>query len=214
MRKGDEGMSIHENDPRNIAYAALCIAITWYKFIPSDAALRIARGKSSAKPGVKPTPEVKEQIKKVMENPGFKSFDAVERKYKVNRYEIITSEEEYAMAQVEMWLKRLKEHCQACTADKELCKKCKLFPDITEGFNMCEFFLDVDIENPKILQGEETHKNAQKRTTELLSGETQSQGIRLYKKLDKEIKEYVTKKGIKKQDFINLALAEKIARCK
>lgn len=46
-------------------------------------------GKSKAKPGIPCTPEKLDKIKKIMQSPNFKNFDNIERKMRINRYDII-----------------------------------------------------------------------------------------------------------------------------
>jgi len=76
-------------DPRDINYAALYLAIVWYKQITPEEAFRIVLGKSKAKPGSPLTPEKLERIKKIMQSPNFKNFDNIERRMRINRYDII-----------------------------------------------------------------------------------------------------------------------------
>ena len=84
-----EMLIILEKDPRDINYAALYLAIVWYKQITPEEAFRIVLGKSKAKPGSPLTPEKLERIKKIMQSPNFKNFDNIERRMRINRYDII-----------------------------------------------------------------------------------------------------------------------------
>lgn len=78
-----------EKDPRDIGYVALYIAIVWYTQITPEQAFRLALGKSSAKPGVPCTPEKLAIIKQIMQSPNFKNFANIEKKMRINRYDII-----------------------------------------------------------------------------------------------------------------------------
>lgn len=81
-------MGLTEKDPRDISYIALYVAINWYCYIPSDVALRIAQGRSHMLPGKKLTPEVLEEIKKIMDSPNFYNINTVVKKYRINKYDI------------------------------------------------------------------------------------------------------------------------------
>ena len=114
-------MGLIENDPRDTGYIALYIAIKWYQDISSEAAIRIAEGKSHAKPGVTLTPEIFEQVKKVIQNPNFNNIDSVARRFRVNKYDIFRaiSKEKFnstcadegviTISQIDIQLKKLKD---------------------------------------------------------------------------------------------------------
>ena len=78
-----------EKDPRDIGYVALYIAIAWYTQITPEQSISLALGKSSAKPGVPCTPEKLQIIKRIMRSPNFKNFANIEKKMRINRYDII-----------------------------------------------------------------------------------------------------------------------------
>jgi len=61
----------------------------WYKQITPAEAFRLVLGTSKAKPANPLTPERLEKIKKMMQSPNFKGFDNIERKMRINRYDII-----------------------------------------------------------------------------------------------------------------------------
>lgn len=205
-------MSIHEVDPRHTAYIALFTAITWYRCIEPEAAWRIATGKSSAKPGVKVTPEIREQILAQMENPNFKSFDAIEKKFKINRYDIIGSEEVLTLGQIEKHLKQIKTITETCNGD---CSKCFLDAEISENLTMCEFMQDLDFESPQKPKNRRVYKSKQLFTQDYLYGPTMVKAYRAYKKVNDAFEKYLYEhKAEKAQDIINKALLEYMERHK
>jgi hypothetical protein len=213
-------MGLIENDPRNTAYIALLIAIKWYKYIEPEAAWRIALGKSSAKKGNKLTPETQEQIYKMVFGPTFRSFNVIEKKYKINRYDIIQSEEEVIMSQVKMAVTRVKEAIkdlsargEKCTASN--CESCVLNAMTSSGQTLCEIFCDIEFDehgNPVYAENQGVRKSAIKCD---FTGEPIKRGIELYKDVDAMLEQYKRDhKGKKVRDIINLALAEYISRHK
>ena len=75
-------------DDRELGYIALIICIVWYREISPESALRIACGKSNAKPGRQLTDTDLAEIKRVITSPNHKNMDNIERKYRVNRYDL------------------------------------------------------------------------------------------------------------------------------
>jgi hypothetical protein len=203
-------MSLVEKDPRDIGYLALYCAIKWYKYIDPEAALRIAKGRSAAKPGRKLTPELRELILKTLENPNFKSFDAIEKKYKINRYSIIASEEDFVVGQIENHLKQLKNISITCNG---LCEKCLLNININEdGKTMCEFLQEIDFENPQSYKNKAVNQS-KLRYTDLLQGEKVIKSFKLYKPTSQEFEGYIRKKtGIQIGDIVSKALLEYMER--
>lgn len=200
-------MSCTEKDPRDTGYIALLIAIAWYKLIPSEAALRIAQGKSSAKPGRKPTPEIMEQVKRIVNSVNFKNFNSIEKKYKVNRYDIIISEEVFALSQIEMLTKRLKNQAENCAGE---CEKCILNAEVSDEYTMCEFLCDVDLKNPRRPENKRLQKNAENCS---LSGEIKTRGFEVYKSVLDKFSEYMDKNKSKKiRDTVSAALLEYMER--
>jgi hypothetical protein len=216
-------MSLIENDPRKTAYIALLIAITWYEQLTPEAALDLVQGQSRRKPGQKLTIGIFAQMKKVIDSPNFYNVNTLVKKYRVNKYEIFealtgdknANEEVIAMVQTEKHLKKLKEFAENCTAVD--CEKCPLDKIMVGESTLCEVLEDADInEDGKLEIGlsKATQKNAKKRKVELMTGEMKSQGVNVYIKLWEAIDERVTKLRIKKQDIINIALAEYLERHK
>jgi hypothetical protein len=205
-------MGMHERDPRNIGYASLCKAIIWYKEITPEAAIRIIQGKSSAKPGNKLTPEIRAQILKLIENPNFKSLNVIEKKFKINRYDIIESEEVFTLGQIEKHLKQLKTITEACNGD---CSKCFLDTELNEDkLTMCEFLQDIDLENPQRVRNKQSRK-IKKNLDELFTGEKVKRNFEIYKPVHEEFEKYLQDNGGKKiRDIVSAALAEYISRHK
>ena len=202
-------MSLIENDPRNIGYAALIKAITWYKLIPPETARRIVTGSSQAKPGAKVTPEIRAQILRLTENPSFRTFNGIEKKFKINRFDIIGSEEVFTVGQIEKHLKQLKTIAETCPGD---CSKCFLDREVTENLTMCEFLQDLDFENPQRPINSKVRKSAIKCD---FTGETIKRGFQLYKQVDDYFEKYISShKDIKIRDIVNMSLVEYMERHK
>ncbi len=78
----------YEYDPRDIGFIALYAAIVWHKELTPEQAIRLAEGKSGLKPSQKLTPELLEEILKIIRNPNFKRFEAIEGRFRISRYKI------------------------------------------------------------------------------------------------------------------------------
>lgn len=200
-------MALHEKDPRDTAYIALLIAIKWYKKIDPEAAWRIATGQSCAKPEAKLTSELREKIELQMSAPGFHSFDALEKKFKVNRYKIIESEEKYIMGQIEIHLKKLKELTQTCNGE---CELCSLDTEVADELTMCEYLTEYDPKKPKKAKNRQLQKIIIN-----CSGKTKLKTFQIYDNILKEFEKYLTENKDKKiRDIVSSAIAEYIARHK
>jgi hypothetical protein len=216
-------MGMYERDPRNIGYIALFVALTWYKQIPSEAAWRIAQGKSSAKKGNKLTPETKEQIYKMVFGPTFRSFNVIEKKYKINRYDIVQSEEEIIVSKGNMLIKgiadgfnELRKLSNNCIASE--CEGCFLNNVIGDNKTFCELLLDTEIDEqgkPIYTQKSNVRKCPQMSARDILQGETVRKTFRVYKKILPKIDEYIkTHPKERLQDFASAALVEAAERHK
>lgn len=216
-------MGFYEKDPRNIGYIALFVAITWYKAIPSDAALRIAQGKSSAKPGVKLTPEMRERIYKIIYGSTFKNFNTIEKKFKVNRYDIVAREEELFMSKASMLVQAVMEKFNAlrkisedCTASD--CEGCLLNNMFSDEKTICDFLLDIDVDEqgrPVYVKNTNVHKCPQMSTIGIFQGSTSARRFRIYDNVMNEVNKYIAKHKEKKiQDIISAALLEYIEKHK
>jgi hypothetical protein len=202
-------MSIVERDPGETGYIALYIALKWYKYIDSEAALRIVRGQSTAKPGRKLTPEISEQIDKNIDSINFKNFNSVERKFKINRYEYMISEEVFSMGQIDMLLKRLQIQAEGCNGN---CSQCILNTEVSDKLTMCEFFTDIDLKNPKKPVNRQVRKSAIKCD---LTGPTIKRSFEIYSGIMEEFTNYLRDNRDKKiRDIINKALVEYMERHK
>lgn len=202
-------MSYIEKDPRDTGYAALYLAIKWYRLIEPEAALRIAKGASSAKPGRKLTPQIREQINKIIDSTNFKNFNSIEKKYKINRYDIITSEEAFDLGQIELLVKRLKNTAEGCSGE---CDKCYLNTQVTDNLTMCEYLCDIDLKNPQKVGNRLVQQSAIKCN---LEGATIKKGFEVYETVLGEFKEYIdSNPGKKVKDIVSAALLEYIERHK
>lgn len=144
-------MGMIESDPRDTGYIALYIAIKWYCEISSETALLIAKGKSNRKPGRKLTPEILQQIRTIIDSPNFHNINALVKKYKVNKYEILealggknANEEVIKVSQIDKLLKRIKEIAENCTAVD--CEKCPLDKIMCGEYTLCEILSDVALD--------------------------------------------------------------------
>lgn len=82
-------MSLLENDPRDISYIALYVAIMWYKQISADEATNMANLKSAALPKQRLTPELLQAVKRIMNSPNFRNFNNIEKRLRVDRRDIM-----------------------------------------------------------------------------------------------------------------------------
>lgn len=82
-------INIIERDPRDIAYAALYIAIIWYKQLTPEEAYRIIDGKWLPLPARPITPEDLSNLKKTMMNTNYVSLERSEKRHRFNRYELM-----------------------------------------------------------------------------------------------------------------------------
>jgi hypothetical protein len=204
-------MSYHEKDPRDIGYAALCVACIWYKELSADTAIRIAQGSSIAKPGRKLTPELWEEIKKVIESPNFASINSIVKRFRVNKYEVyemVAEEKNRKSANKEvimsdkvkqklLWLKNYALDCEGH------CEDCPLNIDINrEAKTLCEVIQEYgETQENKVLQEFAINCN--------LSGDTKIRGFEIYKGVIELYEEYTRQHRDKKiRDMTSRALLE------
>jgi hypothetical protein len=171
--------------------------------------LRIVRGQSTAKPGKKLTPEIAEAIDKNIDSINFKNFNSVERKFKINRYEYMISEEVFSMGQIDMLLKRLQVQAEGCAGN---CNQCPLNTEVSDNLTMCEFFTDIDLKNPKKVANTKLQKNTINCN---LAGETKTRGFEVYKSVLDVFGSYIEQNKDKKiRDIVSSALVEYMERHK
>lgn len=209
-------MSFIEKDPRDLCFAALYVAIKNYMQITPEQASRVVNQKGKILIyGRKLTPELIEKINRIMESPNFKDFSNIEKIYKINKYDYCEGGVE--VAQVDMWLKRLKEHTEGCSG---ICESCNMNKDIeiTDETTLCEIFCDLEINkgNVSVKQGNKgMHKNAVKCITQDLNGETKFRGFQVYTKVLDKLNAYIALNQDKKvKDIVSSAIAEYMARHK
>jgi len=236
-------MGMTEKDPRQIAYIALLVAITWYKLIDSEQALRIARGRSSAKPGRKLTPELREQIMKLTENPNFRTFNGIEKKFKINRFDIIESEGKWQMIKIDSLINRImvalinsteqtikqdvipilkiiKKLCTECAALE--CEKCTANRIMCGKLTFCDKIMEVEptleeskelLENLKISIVRQLCDNCATYTD--LGGRAVKRSVRIDEKVIEKIDKYLEyHPQLKNQDFYSFASLEYMERHK
>ena len=213
-------MGFHEKDPRQIAYIALFVAITWYKSIDPEQALRIARGRSSAKPGCKVTPELRQQIMRLTENPNFRTFNGIEKKFKINRFDIIAKEEEIIMSKGNMLIKgimegfnELRKLSNNCIASD--CEGCFLNNSMDGNKTLCEILMDVEIDE----QGKPVYSTKRQLQQIVknynLSGEPKIKTFQFYSSALDAFEKYLERnKDRKIRDIISVALMEYMERHK
>lgn len=216
-------MGLIENDPRDTAYVALYIAIKWYQEISSDAAIRIAYGQSNRKPGNKLTPEILEEIKKIIASPNFSNINSIVRQYRVNKYDVFealekdkvetTGEEVIIVPKIEFELKRLSKKANDCPGAN--CDTCVLNSLVFGENTFCEILCDLEFDaQGKLTQEKVIPKSYRSHTVEDLSGEIIRKTYKLHKRADEEIHQYAKKNQKKLQDVISLALMEYAERHK
>lgn len=213
-------MGLIENDPRDTSYVALFIAIKWYQEISSDAAIRIANGQSNRKPGNKLTPEILEEIKKIIASPNFSNINSIVRQYRVNKYDVFealekdkvetTGEEVIILPKIEYELKKLNKKANECPGAN--CDECVL-NSLAFGENtLCEIICDLEFDSVGKLANAENRwvqESAGKCSSGLLSGKIKERGFEIYESILKMFDQYASEhKEKKKRDIINAALLE------
>ena len=214
-------LGLIEHDPRDTAYVALFVAIKWYEFIPSEAALKIAAGQSHRLPGKKLTPEMFTEMQKIMDSPNFYNINSFVKKYRVNKYEILeaiagqnANEEVIMSIQTERLLKRLKDLAEDCKAVD--CEKCPLDKIMCGEYTLCEVLTDTAIDGKGKLELRKViPKSYQSHTVEDLEADIVRKTYKLHKKADDEMHTYAEKHPREKiQDIVSLALLEYVERRK
>lgn len=206
-------MSITEKDPRDIAYVALYIAQQWYKQLEPEAAIRLAKGRSMAKPGRKLTPEVMEQINKIIESQNFRNFNSIEKKFRINRYDVISDKGEFDLSQIDVNIKKIKNISTNCDAAD--CQKCILNKIMSGDLTLCEVLGDIETDKNGKLVIVENSRVYRKFTKSLLSGEKKTMCFKVYSSAAHELEKFIEQnKGEKIQDIISLALLEYTERHK
>ena len=214
-------MGLFENDPRDTGYIALLVAITWYCEISSEAAILIAQGRSHRLPGQKLTPKILAEIRKITNSPNFYNINALVKKYRVNKYEILealggknANEEVIKMSQADKLLKRLKDIAENCTAVD--CEKCPLDKIVCGDNTLCETLSDTAVDGQGKLNIKRVRQMSDKcPTIDDLSGEVVKKTYRLYKQAADEIHTYIQRHPKEKtQDIVSLALLEYVERRK
>jgi (2Fe-2S) ferredoxin len=221
-------MGMIENDPRDIGYIALYTAIKWYQHLSSESALRIVQGRSHTLRGQKLTPEMLEEIKKIMDSPNFYNINTVVRKFRVNKYEIlealesdskegkITNEEVFIVPKIETDLKKLSDRANKCPGVN--CDTCILNSLMFGENTLCEILCDLEFDaGGKLVKGE--NRALQEITnncnTELLNGDTKVRGFEIYKSVLDVFDQHTTKHKDKKiRDMASAALLEYASRHK
>jgi hypothetical protein len=213
-------MGMHERDPRQIAYVALFIAIRWHRQLEPEQAWRIATGKSSAKVGVKVTPELKQRILKLTENPNFRTFNTIEKKFKINRYDIITSEEEIIVSKGNMLIKgmaegfnELRKLSNNCIASD--CEGCFLNNSMDGNKTLCEILMDIEIDE----QGKPVYSTKRQLQQIVKSynidGKPRTRTFQFYSSALEKFEAYLKKHDDKKtRDIVSVALMEYMERHK
>lgn len=217
-------MSYIEDDPRDMGYVALYIAVKWYQDITPETAIRIANGKSIAMKEIKPTAETYQEIKKVILNPNFKDITHVCRRFRINKYKIYkmlskerygkvenTGEEILKMAQVENILKKLKDIAENCAGD---CNKCSLDTVIYKDITLCELLCDIEFDDKnRIIKSKVRQVSDKCPTVKDLQGPVIKKSYRLHEVAVSELDSYIKNNQNKKvQDVVSLALLEYISK--
>jgi hypothetical protein len=88
-------------DPLTDNYLALIVSIVWYRQIVPEQAFRIIDGKSNMKPECRNvTPEMVASMARITGSKNFKSWDKLERSFRVNRYQINELVRQYRISQI------------------------------------------------------------------------------------------------------------------
>jgi hypothetical protein len=208
-------MGVIERDPTDVNYMALYTAVKWHKEITSDQAIRIVEGRSHAKHGCKLTPEMLEEIKKIIQNPSFKSINCIVRKFRVNKYDLykalggkgeLANEEVIIVPQIENLLQRLKDRAESCNGN---CENCTLNTVMHGENTLCDILCAIEFDRKgNLIPGDNTVVH-QKYTKSILKGETKTKSFKLYKMAADKFEQYAADhKDEKIQDIASIALLE------
>lgn len=218
-------MGLIENDPRDTGYIALYIAIKWYMEITSDAALRIAQGRSHRLPGRTLTPAILQEIKKIMDSPNFYNINTVVKKYRINKYDIYAAlaEEEnkkknlggevLVMQKADDGLKKAHEWIKNCEGNN--CKNCSYDKTMFGDYTLCEIITDLEFEGKKLvcIDNKAMQKNAEKCINIKLDGKTKFRGFQVYESVLNEFDKLKEKhKGEKVKDLFSKVMLEGIKK--
>ena len=218
-------MSFYESDPRDKGYVALYIAIVWHKPITSETALRIAEGKSNAKPGNKITHEMVSEALKLIQNPSTTNINSLITKHNIDKYDLIAqiakrkfkwsyTEDEgvISILQIDEALKRLYRKVDECNADPVNCENCFLYAEVGEGMTLCSIINDMEFDEKG--RPEKTCLNVPKiNYKKILQGETTMKGFRIYKTVSEMLAEYINAHGREViRDIISKAILEYIVK--
>jgi hypothetical protein len=214
-------MSMTEHDPRDVGYLALYIgAKKWHTVITAESLLRIANGSSTAKPPAKLTPELKAELQKIINAPGFNGFKTLEKKYRVSRYELITSEEVLIVSKANVIIKSIKEKIDElrklsddCIASH--CEECFLNNLICVDKTFCDILMAIELDEngkPVYSQKKELQQTIEKYS---LSGKGKGKAFHLHNNVIEKFDRYCeTHKDKKIMDMVSVALMEYMERHK
>lgn len=88
-------------DPKEDNYLALCLSILWYRELTPEEAFRIIEGKSNMKPEChQVTQDMITVLTRIISSKNFRSWDKLERSFKLNRYTIFKLVGRYRVEQL------------------------------------------------------------------------------------------------------------------
>jgi len=217
-------MGLYEKDPRDRGYMALYLVTQWFQDISADTAIRIINGSSHVKPGQRLTPEIFEQIKKVIQSPNFTNINSVVRKFRVNKYEIYEAlaKEKYGesknadegvitISQIDILLMKLKGKAENCNAGS--CEKCALNSCTLGQATLCEMLCDMEFDaSGKPVRVEKKGLKKIKINYNSL-GDTKIKAFELYREVAEEFENHIkSHKDKKVRDIASAAIAEYLER--
>jgi hypothetical protein len=208
--------------PCNRGYIALYLAIIWAKEITSETALRLADGVSNAKYSNPITPEIMEEARRLLKNSNSTNLNSLVKKYNINKYEVIDrlageiftdyipDEGVITVMRINELMKKLQVYANQCNETN--CNNCILNADIGEGESLCGLFsfMEFDDKGNPILPVKGMPKVPIKR---YLQGKPEIKSFRVYPPVSEKLEKHLQRnRVISKQDLVNIAIVEHIAK--
>lgn len=221
-------MGLIEVDPRQRAYAALAVAIAWYKEIDSEAAMRIVDDAVTVKREEALTPEIISEAKRKIMKPKTTNFNSFTKKHRVNKYTILKAigtemfgEENFIpdegvisalniaeiLRKMNKGLKDLQENSEHCNGNN--CDKCPLDMDIGDSMTLCEWLMEMEFNEKGVPLKRASLALPAIKYDDVLKGKVVPHTYKIYENVMNEINEYFNKnKYARKSDFVNRAFME------
>lgn len=227
-------MGLIEVDPRQRAYAALAVAIAWYKEIDSEAAMRIVDDAVTVKREGILTPEIIAEAKDIIINKNTAKFNSFVMKNRINKYTVLKEiglelfdENNFIpdegvisalniaeiLRKMNKGLKDLQKNSEQCNGNN--CDKCPLDMDIGDSMTLCEWLMEMEFNEKGVPLKRASLAVPLIRYDEILQGETTTRHYRIFNNVMDKIKPYLENhKKDKMHNIVNKALLDYIEKRK